>query len=215
MEREEHSRHEEGTSTKERILLVAEDLFAEKGFTGTRTRDIAERAGINISTLHFHWKCKEELYTTVYQRLLAQRAKLTEELFVFLGDTPTTLAQWEEKIRGGVDLLFTFFRVNRHAARLDSYWTLEPHALSAEIEQNQVGPLLLSTAERLRQWLPKDIAQQIDLELTIITTNTLLREYFVNPAALGRFLQEESQENLENRLKHYIEHSLKRLYLLI
>lgn len=206
--------HHEEASTKERILLVAEELFAEKGFAGTRTRDIAERAGVNISTLHFHWKCKEELYTAVYQRLLEQRTKLTEEIFAFLGNTPTTLAQWEEKIRGGVDILFAFFRTHRHAARLDSYWTLEPHALSAEIEQNQVGPLLLSTAERLRQWLPKEMAQQTDLELTIVTINTVLQEYFVNPAALGRFLGEGSPKILENRLKQHIQQSIKRLYRL-
>ncbi|MGH7961909.1 MAG: TetR/AcrR family transcriptional regulator [Candidatus Binatia bacterium] len=208
MEREERSRHEELTSTKEKILNVAEELFAERGFQGTRTRDIAERAGINISTLHFHWKCKEELYAAVYQRLLTQRAKLSEDIFACLETTPA----WEEAMHGVVNIMFAFFRAHKHAARLDSYWNLEPHALSAELEQNQAGPLLLSVAERMRRWLPKELARQTDVELAILTSYNFLQEYFVNPAALGRLLGEKAPRALENRVKRHAQHLMKRLY---
>jgi hypothetical protein len=51
---------EDLSPTKERILEIAERLFAPKGFEGARTRDIAAQAGMNISTLHFHWKSKTE-----------------------------------------------------------------------------------------------------------------------------------------------------------
>ena len=41
-------------STKARILSAAEDVFAARGFTGASTREIAARAGVNISSLHYH-----------------------------------------------------------------------------------------------------------------------------------------------------------------
>ena len=39
-------------STRERILDVAEALFAERGLAGTAVRDIARRAGLTLSLIH-------------------------------------------------------------------------------------------------------------------------------------------------------------------
>lgn len=93
----------EAGATKERILQVAEAEFARKGFAGTRTRDIAEQAGINISTLHFHWKSKEELYLGVHQRLLTLRAQLAEEIFALVERRPASPAAWEETVQAVVE----------------------------------------------------------------------------------------------------------------
>ncbi len=62
-------------STKARILAAAEEVFAARGFEGAGTREIAARAGVNISSLHYHWASKETLYVAVFhdifERLLA------------------------------------------------------------------------------------------------------------------------------------------------
>src|SRR5215470_15031137 len=86
-------------ATKDRILQVAEELFAQKGYEGTRTRDIAAQVGINISTLHFHWKSKEELYTAVYQNLLSHRARLAEEVFALLAQPASPGRRWQETVQ--------------------------------------------------------------------------------------------------------------------
>jgi AcrR family transcriptional regulator len=52
-------------STKARILAVARRLFGEYGFHGTTTRMIAREVGIDISTLHYHWGNKKDLYESV------------------------------------------------------------------------------------------------------------------------------------------------------
>lgn len=43
------------------IAAAARALIAERGFEGLRTRDIAERVGINVATLHYHVPSKEAL----------------------------------------------------------------------------------------------------------------------------------------------------------
>ena len=51
-------------STEDRraaIARAARELIVEKGVEGLRTRDIAERVGINIATLHYHVPSKEAL----------------------------------------------------------------------------------------------------------------------------------------------------------
>lgn len=47
------------------IAAAARGIIAEKGFEGLRTRDIAERVGINIATLHYHVPTKDALIELV------------------------------------------------------------------------------------------------------------------------------------------------------
>jgi AcrR family transcriptional regulator len=59
-------------STEDRraaIALAARALIAEKGVEGLRTRDIAERVGINIATLHYHVPTKEALIGLVAETM--------------------------------------------------------------------------------------------------------------------------------------------------
>jgi len=52
-------------SMKARILAAARRVFGEYGFHGATTRMIAEEVGIDISTLHYHWGEKGDLYRAV------------------------------------------------------------------------------------------------------------------------------------------------------
>ena len=52
-------------STEDKILLAASKVFTEKGFSGARTRDIAEEAGINLALLNYYFRTKEKLFEQV------------------------------------------------------------------------------------------------------------------------------------------------------
>jgi AcrR family transcriptional regulator len=49
--------------TREKLLRAAADLFEERGFAGTTTADIAERAGVAEVTLFRHFGSKSTLFT--------------------------------------------------------------------------------------------------------------------------------------------------------
>lgn len=51
------------------IAAAARELIVEKGIEGLRTRDIADRVGINVATLHYHVPSKEELIGLVAETL--------------------------------------------------------------------------------------------------------------------------------------------------
>jgi AcrR family transcriptional regulator len=51
------------------IAKAARELIAEKGVEGLRTRDIAERVGINVATMHYHVPTKEALIELVAESL--------------------------------------------------------------------------------------------------------------------------------------------------
>ncbi len=52
-------------SVKAKILLVARRVFGVYGFHGTTIRMVAQELGMDISTLHYHWGDKRDLYEAV------------------------------------------------------------------------------------------------------------------------------------------------------
>ena len=55
-------------SIQDRIMDVAETLFAEHGFSGTSTRAIARGAGVNLGQLHYYFGSKRDLFKAVFLR---------------------------------------------------------------------------------------------------------------------------------------------------
>src|SRR6202451_220700 len=56
-------------NTRERVLAVAQNLFAEHGYRGTSLRDIARRIGIKAPSLLHHFPSKEQLYLAVLDKM--------------------------------------------------------------------------------------------------------------------------------------------------
>ena len=58
------------SSTEEKIKIAARHVFHIKGYAGTRTRDIAEEAGINLALLNYYFRSKEKLFEIVMMETL-------------------------------------------------------------------------------------------------------------------------------------------------
>lgn len=52
-------------STEENILQAARDIFVQKGFSGARMQEIADRAQINKAMLHYYFKSKRALFEAI------------------------------------------------------------------------------------------------------------------------------------------------------
>ena len=88
----EKQMNEQEQSTEEKILEAASEVFTEKGFSGTRTRDIAEKAGINLALLNYYFRSKEKLFEQVMK---IKVVLLFGKIFPILSNEKTSL---EEKI---------------------------------------------------------------------------------------------------------------------
>src|SRR5580698_8757544 len=77
-------------STEEKIKEAARKLFTQKGFAATRTRDIAEEAGINLALLNYYFRSKERLFDLVMLENFGQFISGVRALF---NDENTSLDQ--------------------------------------------------------------------------------------------------------------------------
>ena len=77
-------------STEEKIKEAAKKVFLKKGYAATRTRDIAEEAGINLALLNYYFRSKEKLFDLV---MLEKLEKFFGAIAPILNNTTTSLEQ--------------------------------------------------------------------------------------------------------------------------
>lgn len=65
-------------NTNRNLVNSAGELFAEHGFDGVSTRMIADRAGVKLSAIHYHFGSKEQLYI---KACLAAHSRATNTTF--------------------------------------------------------------------------------------------------------------------------------------
>jgi len=70
-----NSRKEKSDKTAERILAAARNIFAEKGYNGTRIDEIAGCAGVNKATIYYQIGDKDTLYAAVIHQVLGHVAQ--------------------------------------------------------------------------------------------------------------------------------------------
>ncbi len=58
--------------TEEKIFEAATEVFINKGMDGARMQDIADRAGINKSLLHYYYRTKERLFNAVFEKIAGE-----------------------------------------------------------------------------------------------------------------------------------------------
>lgn len=74
---------------RERILIAAEELFADAGFDATPTSRIAERAGVPKGLVHYYFKRKPDLLRALVERLPDER--IATDGVVVAGDIAESL----------------------------------------------------------------------------------------------------------------------------
>src|SRR5271157_6086878 len=148
--------------TKEKILDVAERLFAEHGFASTTLRDITAEAGVNLAAVNYHFHAKEALLSAVLQRRLgpvnARRVVLLEQARqnaqggrILLEDVIRAFIQPIYEARGAGIELGNFARLMAQVATAQDDW-----AVSAMREQMQatVDRFLPLISEAMAAWNP-------------------------------------------------------------
>jgi AcrR family transcriptional regulator len=85
-----------GDATKELILEAARESLREQGYSGTSIRAVAERAGIPLSLVHYHFGSKQAVLVAVLER---ENKKLLErQQALFAGSEPLSV-KWRAACR--------------------------------------------------------------------------------------------------------------------
>ncbi len=89
-------------SSREKILDVAEALFARRGFAGVGLREVAEMAGLGKSSLFHHFRGKAQLYLAVMGRVLE---RIDQRLSPIVASAGSPLERLDRVIDAWIDAL--------------------------------------------------------------------------------------------------------------
>lgn len=71
---EEKNMNRNSQKTREKILKTATKLFLQKGVDQVGVREIAAKAGINLSLMNYYFQTKENLFETIFDSLVMDKA---------------------------------------------------------------------------------------------------------------------------------------------
>lgn len=91
-------------STEERIKEAARIVFQRKGFSATRTRDIAEAAGINLALLNYYFRSKQKLFDLI---IMESFQEFVETIKIVVNNSETSFIEKAEEMAGRYIDLFT------------------------------------------------------------------------------------------------------------
>jgi len=82
-------------SAEEKIKAAAKRIFTQKGFAATRTRDIAEEAGMNLALLNYYFRSKQKLFDII---MLENFKKFIHGIVIEVVHENATIEQKLEKV---------------------------------------------------------------------------------------------------------------------
>jgi len=70
---------DQSAATREALLRAAREVFAERGYAGSRTGEISERAGVTRGALYYLYRDKQTLFREVLERIARERAGRSQQ----------------------------------------------------------------------------------------------------------------------------------------
>jgi AcrR family transcriptional regulator len=128
-------------TTRERILDVALDLFARKGYAGTSLREIAAELGFSKAALYYHFPSKQDILLGLHERMHGTAKELALDLRSDEPDAwPRILEQLTRIALRNRTLLELHFREREAVAALHEGQALVRHGeLGNDMEQYVLG----------------------------------------------------------------------------
>lgn len=149
---------------EERILSTAASLFAQFGYNGVSTREIASSAAVNEVTIYRHFPRKRDLYLAVLKSEL-QRVHLRGELLTRLAEAQNGRAA----LVSTFELISTALLQQPQLLRLLGFSVLE---LSEDLDpllRKHLGELVEVVARYLEPWIERGEIRSTNAKTLVLT----------------------------------------------
>jgi AcrR family transcriptional regulator len=178
-------RHKNGIESRQRILEVAFEIAAERGYDGTTIAEISNRVGVPPSSIYWQFEDKDELFAELVEENYRQWLDLRTP---WLSEIPSSSA--EANVARAMERLLVGLIDQPAFQRLGLMLSLE-HRLEELTARKRFRQIRIDTTNSLANWweqiLPEslsvrrtEIAQSIAI-ITIAISDGLLVQIQIDP----------------------------------
>ena len=141
------------TATRDQILMATFECLAEKGTTAITLRDIATKAGITLSLIHYYFPTKEGLLVNATSYVMQKQIKeIQKEL--------SNVQDFSEKLK---NLIFVVHHQFKSSEWRKVYFTLLAAAWSPKIME-EIRVLQNQLIDIIQEYIQTSNVEIIDLE---------------------------------------------------
>ena len=197
-------------ASRERLLEVATEVFADQGFRNSRVREICRRAEANVAAVNYHFGDKQGLYEEVLSRAFSSMT----------GGDPTDLGVDDDAppavrlrafITGVLAALLDEGRGAGHA-RLVAREMVDPTDALNRVVDEGIRPQLQTVLPALRELLGPHADSELVRRCASSVVGQCLFYHFGRPAIVQLQLEESlGQEKIEALASHITAFSLAAL----
>lgn len=166
------------------ILKAAEDIFAEYGYNGTTTREIAKKCGVNIANIHYYWGSKEELWHAVVYNVIMQIMDSTKSILEF------PVGNVEGALRHTIGILVDILADNPNYARILQHSSVK--GFSEEIAKDINISLLEIGRAFIKLSLKKEMIPDFNPDLLLFGLTGAFAIFFIEKDGVKAVFDEDS-----------------------
>ena len=192
---------------KQQILQVATELFANRGYEGATTREIARRAKVNEAIIFRHFPTKEELYWAVIEAKVQSGASKEFMRDILLAGMPL-----RETFSTLAETILRRREKDQTLSRLLFFSALENHRLSHRFFQSYVADYYELLGDYIQQRIDQGEFRAIDSRsaargfLGMVVYHSLIQDLFGG----SKFHAFDPHEVAENMTVIWLEGMLKK-----
>jgi len=169
----------EKSATAEKIIKIATEIFAERGYDGAKVDAIAKRAKVNKATLYYQIGDKAALYSAVLDRVLGQTIKDVCHAVKKVSDP-------ESKIRTFIYTLAVSSHAMNYTAPIFLREVASGGSNLPDSSVQHMGKLLGALTETIRQGIDEGLFRKVN-------------PFFVHMMILGAILLYQTNEPIRRR----------------
>lgn len=172
------TRRANGLATRQRVLEVATQMFADGGYEATSLRQISAAASIDLATLKYHFGDKPSLFSAVYQDGHEAFLRHLEPILIAMG-TLETPEQTRALIERLASTTCAFIDTHPAFVRMVLYRIMEDSADIAGMEDELQVLAVTMLEQALDGLIGRGLIRPVDVRAFIVTLVASIPMWFV------------------------------------
>jgi TetR/AcrR family transcriptional regulator len=166
--------------TRDRVLSVAQALFAEHGYRGTSLRDIARRIGIKAPSLLHHFPSKEQLYIAVLDKIFEGMEESAQTMLSGRGG-------YHEACRAAIVGAIDYIAASPDSMRIIWHEMTEESGVGRQLLKRRVPPLFAMGVNFIfRGQRAGEFREEVDPFHFLLSLNSITIGFFTTAAMVRR-----------------------------